>query len=174
MLLSCINAHRITSRIVSERQRAGKGTFPVLVVSRDSNFRKRRTQSAQHGIDLFGVFVFAARPEKPLQAIAFRARNDVHVEVRNALADSIVGSDKRALSAHTKLDCCRKQAHIRKQDRQERIRQIVDGLEMVLGDQQAMAMKQWSMVQESNGLFIFKKTKTVVGSNDFAEGAVFI
>jgi len=78
---------------VSERQRAGKGVFRVLVVSRDSNFRNRRTQRAQHGIDLFGIlYLRAAR--KTLQTIAFRAWNDVHVEVRNALADAIVGSDK--------------------------------------------------------------------------------
>jgi len=37
-----------------------------------------------------------------------------------------------------------------------------------------MARKQWSMVQEGNRLFIFKNAKTVVGTNDFAEGTVFV
>jgi hypothetical protein len=54
-------------------------------------------QRAYYGSDLFGTFVFAPRPEEPFQAIAFRPRNDVHVEVRLALAYAIVGSDERAL-----------------------------------------------------------------------------
>src|SRR5258707_13985519 len=37
-----------------------------------------------------------------------------------------------------------------------------------------MARKQWSMVQEGNRLFIFKNAETVVDTNDFAEGAVFV
>src|SRR5713101_7175711 len=37
-----------------------------------------------------------------------------------------------------------------------------------------MAWKQWPVVQKSDCLFIFKNTKTVVSTNDFAEGAVFI
>ncbi len=58
----------------------------------------------------------------------------MNMEVRNALADAIVGGDERAFGAHTKLDCRGKQAHIGKQWREERIRQIVDGLQMALWD----------------------------------------
>ena len=41
--------------------------------------------------------VLAAGPEEPAQAVALRARHDVHVEVGDALADDVVVGDERSL-----------------------------------------------------------------------------
>ena len=69
-------------------------------------------QRAQYAIDLIGALVFAAWPEEALQPIALLARNDVHVKMRDALADTIIGSYKCPFRMHAQLDSGGQHSHI--------------------------------------------------------------
>ena len=98
----------------------------------------------------------------------------MHVKMRDALADAIVGGYKCALRAHAQLDGSGQHSHIGEQRSEKGVRQVLDGFEVALGDKQAVAWKQRPMVEEGNCVLIFKNAKTVVMAHNFAEGAVFI
>ena len=98
----------------------------------------------------------------------------MHVEVRDALADAIIGGDERALCGHSQFDRRRKHAHVSEEGREQRIRQVRDCFKMRLGDHEAMAWKKRAMVEECNRVFILENAKAVVLANDFAECAVLI
>src|ERR1700730_5383476 len=123
------------------------------------NLRNRRPQRAQYLSYLIGALVFTARPEEALQAIALPARNDVHVEMGDALADAIVGGDERSFRPHAQLDRGREHSHIREQRRKERIRQVLDGFEVTLRDEETVARKQGSMVEERDAVLILENAK---------------
>ena len=55
------------------------------------------------------VLVLSARPEKALEAVPLRARHDVNVEVRHALAHSVVGGQERALGSEGLLHGAREE-----------------------------------------------------------------
>ena len=65
--------------------------------------------------DLFFTFVFRPRPEKPFQAVAFAPGYNMHVEVRHALAHTIVDGYEGPLSVHRVLGRSCKQLDVRKQ-----------------------------------------------------------
>ena len=65
----------------------------------------------------------------------------MHVKMRNALANTIVGGDKCSFRAHAEFDSSGKHSHIGEQRREERIRQILDRFKVALGDKQAMPWK---------------------------------
>src|SRR5580704_10937908 len=54
-------------------------------------------------------------PEETTQSVFLAPRNNVHVEMRNALADAIVDRDKAALSLHALLDGACEQLHVREE-----------------------------------------------------------
>ena len=53
-----------------------------------------------------------ARPEEAPQSVFLAARDKVHVQMRNALADLIVDGDERSLRLHRLLDGARQQLHV--------------------------------------------------------------
>src|SRR5262249_47976587 len=64
----------------------------------------RALYTAPYPFHLFCVLIFLPRPEKPSQSILFPPRDDVHVQVWNALADTVVHRHEGALCAHRFLD----------------------------------------------------------------------
>ena len=88
------------------------------------------------------------RPEETAQAIFLPARNDVYVQVRHALAHSIVNRDKRALRLHAPLDGARQHLDIAEKRRNELRGKIFERFTVQLGDQQRVARKKRTMVQE--------------------------
>src|SRR5260370_39033437 len=113
------------------------------------NLGDGRAQGAQHAADLFGAFVFAAGPEEAFQAIAFFAGDYVDVKMGDALADAVVGGDQGSLRLHSSLDGGGEHFYGGEKRRKQGIGQIVNGLQMGLGDNEAVSWGQGAMVEES-------------------------
>ena len=96
------------------------------------------------------------------------------MKVRNTLADAVVGGDERAFRVHGAFDSGGEHTHIGEQWREERIRQVVDGLPVRLWDQEAMPGEKRAIVEECKRVLVLKNPKPVVLANNLAEGAVFI
>jgi hypothetical protein len=92
--------------------------------------------------------------------------------MRHALADSIVGGDECPLRVHAQLDSGGEHAHISKQWREKRIRQVLDGFEVASRNKQAVTREQGPMIEKGNGVLILENAKAFVIALNFAEGAV--
>jgi len=86
------------------------------------------------------------RPEETAQTVFFSSRNNVYVQVRHALAHSIVNRDKRALRLHALLDGARQHLDITEERRNELRGKIFERFIVHLGNQQRMARKKRTMV----------------------------
>jgi hypothetical protein len=106
-----------------------------------------------------------ARPEETFESITFAARDNVHVEMRNALADAIVGADEGSLGVHGLLDSSGEHLHIGKNRVEERFGQVGEGFEMSLRNEKTVTGKEWAMIQKREGVFVLEDTSTF----DFAE-----
>ena len=67
----------------------------------DRHGRSNGFLNLQHLLD---TFIFVPRPEESSQAVFSAPRNDVHMEMRNALANSIVDAHKGAVCVKSLLD----------------------------------------------------------------------
>ena len=130
-------------------------------------------QGAQYGADFFGGFVFAAGPEEAFQAIAFFAGNYVDVKMGDALADAVIGGDEGSLRLHRQFDGGGEHFYSGEKRLEQGIGQLVDGLQMALGNHEAVSREQGAMVEKSEGGFIFVDEVICSGiAQDFAEGTV--
>ena len=77
-----------------------------------------------------------ARPEEAAQAVLFAARHNVHMQMRNALADAIVDGDERSLGLHRLLDGAREQLHVGEERPHQLRRQIGQRFIVRLGNEQ--------------------------------------
>jgi len=101
-----------------------------------------------------------AGPEEAAQAVLFPTGNDMHVQVGDTLADSIIDRDKRAFGLHAMLDRASQHLGITEKWRDERRGKIFERLIMLPGNQQRVAGKKRAMVQ--------KRERDVVFKNDVA------
>lgn len=123
---------------------------------------------------LFVIPVRISRPEKPLEAVPHPSRHDVNVQVRNALADAVVDRDKAAFRFHASLDRFRNELNARKKRSEKPGREIDDGLEMFLRNEQAVPGKERTAIEKGNGNVIFKYDLCFgVPLNNPAEYALF-
>ena len=132
------------------------------------------TYRIQRRSQFLSAFVLAAGPEEALQTVALSAWHDVNMKMGDALADAVVGGDKRAFRLHGQLDGGREHFYILEKWRDERLRKILDRFKVIPGDNEAVAGKQGAMVQEGDGVRVLENAGAVVVAHDFAEGAVFI
>ena len=129
----------------------------------------------QGGFYFLVVLVSAPRPEKALQAISLAPRDDVHVEMRNTLAYTIIDGHERAFRFHPLHDGLGKEPDIAKNCAQQRVWQIEERLHVALYDEQRVARKERAMVQEGQRNIILKNLEAGdAAANDIAESAVFL
>ena len=134
---------------------------------------------AAEGVQNFGdflcAFVFGARPEEALKSIAFAARHDVHVKMRNALADAIVKGHESTLGVHATLDSNGQYLNVGEEGRDQRGGQIGQSFEMIFRDEQTMPGEQRAVIEKRQGVLILEDFGSGSGTlNDFAEQAAFL
>jgi len=105
------------------------------------------TKSPGHRFGLAFV-VFRPRPEEAAQSVAFTARHDVHVQVRHALADTVVDGYERPLRFHCSLDRDRKNLNIAEERACYRRRQISKSFDVLLRDQEYVACEHGSGIEK--------------------------
>ena len=127
----------------------------------------RGVEGAQSAIDFVRILIGVARPKEPLQPVSFAARNDVDMEMRDALADAVVDGHEAALGVHALSNGAGKELNIQKERADEFAGQVRDRLEMALYDEEAMAREKRAMVQKCERDLVFKN---FVAGNAAADG----
>lgn len=96
----------------------------------------------------------------------------MHVQVRDALADSIVNRDKRAFRLHAMLHRANQHLGVSKERCDEMRGEILQRLIVLLGNQQSMAGKKRTVIQESKRNVVFKNDiARQIACDDLAEFA---
>jgi len=124
--------------------------------------------------DHFFLLIGATRPEEAAQAVLAFSRNDVDVKVRDALADDIVDGDKAAFRLHAVLNSARKLLGIQEKGTDEVSRKVEQRWIVRFGNEQDVAGKKGTNVEESQGDFVFENNFGLhFARDDFAEQAGF-
>src|SRR5580658_7150174 len=111
-----------------------------------------------------------AGPEEATQAVLFTSRHDVHMQMRNALADTIVDGDERSFGRHSVLDGASEQLDVGKERSEQLFWQVGQRLKVRLGNQYGVADEERLIIQERDRQIIFKHD--VIGvRRDLAESA---
>src|SRR5690242_5047329 len=112
-----------------------------------------RNRRAKEGPELFRGFgqvlialVLLPRPEEAFQSVAFAARHDMDVQVRNALAYMVIDGDESALCAQRLLDRAFKILDSLKERSELRLGQIGQRDDVPAGDQQNVSGEQRPVV----------------------------
>ncbi len=129
----------------------------------------------QGSFDLLRVFVGAPRPEEPLQAIPFAPRHDVHVKMRNTLADAIVDGHEGAFRLHALEDGLGEQPDVGEEGADKRVGQIEKRFDVALGDEERVSGKKRPMIEERERNIVLKNLeRRHEAANDLAECAMFV
>ena len=124
-----------------------------------SSARLRLAQSFANGFGDFlfhrRVEVFGSRPEKAAQTVAFAARHDVDVQMRDGLADPIVDGDEGSVGFHRRLDGAGKELHRLEKRADAFRRQIVERFDVLAGNEKQMAGKKWPVIEKRHEMRIF-------------------
>lgn len=110
----------------------------------------------QYFRDLLSALVFGARPEETFEPITFAPRHNVHVKMRNALADAIVQGYERSVGLHATLDRYCEQLNIGEKRRDQSRRQITESFTMSFGDEQAMSGEQRAVIEKGQSVGVLK------------------
>ena len=89
-----------------------------------------------------------ARPEKASETVLLAARDDMHVQVRHALAHAIVNGDEGAFGPHAPLDGARQQLDILEKWADQVGREILQCLIVRFRDEQRVAGEHVPIVQK--------------------------
>ena len=128
---------------------------------------------AQGLVDFVRVLIGASGPKEAFQAVSLAARNDVNMEMRDALADPIVDGHEGALGVHALDDGAGKKLDIQKERADQLIGQVRKRLEVALYDEEAMAGEKRPMIQKCERDIVFKNfVAGNAAADDIAERAV--
>src|SRR5580698_1291837 len=97
-----------------------------------------------------------AGPEEATQPVLFAAWHDVHMQMRNALADAIVDGDERSFGRHSVLDGASEQLDVCKERSEQLFWQVGQGLNVRLGNQYGVAGEERLIIQERDRQLVFK------------------
>lgn len=135
----------------------------LLLVTSSLRWRPASTRTlpclGQRGADGFHfgvVLIMAARPEESLEAVTLPPRHHVNVNVRHALAYTVVDRDERSLRAECLFHQRAETAGLREQLRGKRIGEVGEELIMNPRNHQAVARKQRPMIEESEAIRRFE------------------
>src|SRR5437588_390034 len=87
-------------------------------------------------------------PKESSQAVFSSSRNDMYVQMRNALANTVVDSHECSLSLDSLLHCDRQKLGNREEWFYEVGRQVGERFEVIPRDQQTMTGKHWAVVRK--------------------------
>lgn len=107
-----------------------------------------RADGVARGEHLLWTLVSLPGPEEAFQSVFLATRDDVNVEVGNALADAVVDRHERPFGLHGPFHGLRQKPSVRKERRDQLRRQVTQGCIVSLWDQQAMAGKERAAVEE--------------------------
>lgn len=94
------------------------------------------------------IFIRLARPKEAFQPIFSMTGHQVNVQVRDALADSVVDGDKGALCLQAAFDRTLDPLGVLEEGSNQCCRQIRQGLHMDFRDEQAMAGKERARIEK--------------------------
>ena len=121
------------------------------------------------------VAVGPAGPEEAFHAVFSAPRNDMDVQMRDALADFVVDRDKGTLGAETGFNGPGDQLRVREQRLQHRRWDIHQSFDMLPRAYETMAGEQGSAVQEHNTVLVFVYfLGSYLTADNFAEYAVVV
>ncbi len=126
------------------------------------------------GGEQFFVFVAQAGPEEAAQAVAFAARDDVDVKMRDALADHVVHGHEAAFRLHHLLNFSSEHLRVQEKRADQRSGQIRQRVIVRLRNEQDVAGEKRAHVEKSHGDFVFENNFGFqFARHDFAEKAEF-
>ena len=121
-----------------------------------------------------GVLVSAPGPEKALQTISLAPGDDVHVEVGNTLAHTIIDGHEGAFRLHPLRDGPGEQPDAFEKWTDEEVWQIEERFDVALYDEERVPGKERAMIEESERNVVLKNLMAGhAAANDIAERAVF-
>jgi hypothetical protein len=124
-----------------------------------------------HG-EHFSFLVGATGPEKATKAVLAFARNDMDMEVRDALADDVVHGDEAAVCLHCCLHFAGEQLCVGEKRADQSGGEIRQSGVVRFRNQQDVAGEKRANVEEGDGDFVFENNFGFEFSrNDFAEQA---
>src|SRR3954464_3409545 len=116
--------------------------------------------------------VLRPRPEEPAQAVALPARDDVHVQVRDALRDLVVDRDEAAVRLERLLHRAGDALHGSEDRRHEWRGERQEVVRVLARNHQDVALEDGSRVQEgADGLLLKDEGGGDLAADDGAEGA---
>src|SRR5579864_7200642 len=117
------------------------------------------------------IFVRLPRPEEAPQPVPLAARDDVHVQMWNALADAIVDGHKGAFRLKRLLDRPREQLRIREERLNQYGRKARERFAMLFGHQKRVAWKDGAVIEKRHRGFVFEnQRRRKRAGDDLAEG----
>jgi hypothetical protein len=123
----------------------------------------------------FSFLIGAARPEKAAQAVLAFARDDVDMEVRDALTDDVVDGDEAAVCFHCCLHFSGEHLSVGEKRADQGGGEIRQSGVMRFRNQQDVAGEKRANVKEGDRDFVFENDFGFEFSrNDFAEKAGFV
>jgi len=122
--------------------------------------------------ELSSVLIRTAGPKESLESVLAAARHDMHVKVRDALADAIVDGDETAVGLKRGLHRLGQEAGSGEKGRNTIGRQIGEGFKVGPWDKQRVAGKERPGVEEGQNVpgFIYFGSREGSGG-DLAENA---
>ena len=105
---------------------------------------------------MFVVTVGLARPEEAFQPILLASWDNVNMQMRDALAYSVINCNEGAFGQEPLLDSKHEQLGVRKQWTHELGWQLIQGWDVLFGDEQTVPWKNRAMVQKGQGKLVFK------------------
>jgi hypothetical protein len=105
---------------------------------------------------LFLALIRVTRPKEAFQSVFAASRHNVGVKMRHALADAIVHRDEGAMGFQRRLDRTTETLHIPEVWPDQVLGQVGQRFVVCFRNQEAMAGKNWTVVEKSQGYFVFK------------------
>src|SRR5438270_309951 len=98
---------------------------------------------------MFGIAVLMTRPEESLQSVALASWNYMEVQMRDALAYSIVDGEEGSLRSQCLFYCNGQQSCICRQLREQGGGQIYQAVEMLARNHKTVSRKHGTVIKKS-------------------------
>jgi hypothetical protein len=132
----------------------------------------RTGEGGAYGFDFLLVAILRARPEETLESILAPARDDVYVEMGDALADAVVYGDQGAFGAERFLDGAAERLGALEERRDVGGREVGERFDVAARDEQDVAGEKGPVIEEGEGSVVLVDDGRGNGAGrDLAEGA---
>src|SRR4051794_2108473 len=139
-------------------------TLPLFPVFYNGPDRGRRLAH------VFLRVVLSPWPEEPAQPVLAIARDEVNMQMGDALADDVVQCDEGSLGFHRRADRAREELGIGEQRLDQLIRQVPDRLVVLAGDEQRVTREERPVVEEGEARLVLEDhVRLLIARDDRAE-----